>query len=267
LLSPEASASLGDPQQIQSSPRELAEVNDLDVDLLDDSILAAIIGIEQLPMPESLKSVQNRSMSLSPSPGKNYSRRPVSPPALPRTPDGRRRPKVKNTFSSQSQLYSSKPLSPTQSAESEIIQIGKSLSPTEKMTGSIAQSVSPKTRPEPFIQSKKDALPVAFSQFERTLKRSKEANVAISSRRNLVAATPAAVVATSTGSSGVEPKQRSRILRDEDDVTVFSPVLSDIFSTANPSRMPTAIASTLRDPGSELNPSNVFQASDIDSDR
>jgi cysteine-rich repeat protein len=267
LLSPEASASLDDPQQIQSSPRELAEVNDLDVDLLDDSILAAIIGIEQLPMPESLKSVQNLSMSLSPSPGKNYSRRPVSPPALPRTPDGRRRPKVKNTFSSQSQLYSSKPLSPTQSAESEKIQIVKSLSPTEKMTGSSAQSVSPMTRPEPFIQSKKaakDAPPVAFSQFERTLKRSKESNVAISSSRNLVAATPAAVVATSPGSSGVEPKQRSRILRDEDDVSVFSPVLSDIFPTGNPSRMPTAIASTLRDPGSELNPSYVFQASDID---
>ena len=267
VLSPAASASPDDPQQIQSSPRELAEVNDLDVDLLDDSILEAIIGFEQLPLPESMKSVQNRSMSLSPSPRQNYSRRPVSPPALPRTPDGRRRPKVKNTLSSQSQIHSSKPLSPIQSAESERLQTVKSLSPTEKMTGSIAQSISPKTRPEPFIQSRKavkDAPPVAFSQSERTSKGSKEANVVISSRRNLVAAAPAAVVATSNGSSGVEPKQRSRILRDEDDV--FSPVLSDTFPTAYPSRMPTAIASTLLDPSSELNTSNLFQASDIDSD-
>jgi hypothetical protein len=205
-------------------------------------------------------------MSLSPSPRQTTSRHPVSPPVAPRTPDGRRRPKVKSTLSSQSELYSLKTPSPSQSAESERLQAVKKLSSTEKIIGTIARSISPRTHSETSSKSRKvvnDTPSITFSSSVRTSKGTRQPNLGISSRRDTSAA--AAAVPTSSGSSGVAQRQRSRILRDEDG-DVYSPVVSDLFPTSHPSRMPMSIASTLSEQINDLNESDVFQASDIDID-
>jgi cysteine-rich repeat protein len=274
-LSPGASAS-ADIRQIQSSPRELVEVDDLnlDVDLLDSAILASMMGIEQWPSSQMTTSPvsPNRSMSLSPPSGQMRSPRLVSPPAVPRTPDGRRRPKVKvkGTFTLQSQSNSSEFQGSATSTMQERLRAAKSLSPTDRSSlKSFTPSFSPVTRAEPSRRSGSNA-PSTDLKSVRTSTGSRGKITGISPPPKI----SAAVAGFSSAPAGVSRIHRARVLRDADDE--LSPprgrmVLSDVSPVVPLLSMPLAAinletASTLRDHGKSAQTSDTFRASAIDID-
>jgi cysteine-rich repeat protein len=265
-LSPVISAS-ADLQQIQSSPRELAEIEDLNLqlDLEDSSILATILGMEQLPSSPITKSpvLLNQSMSLSPSSGQMSSQRPVSPPAVPRTPDGRRRPKLKTSLTPAGQTNLFGIQSSSNFTQQEKLRAAKSLSPTDRLSSkSFITSSFPITRAEPSRRSGTSEI--------------KSVQISAGGRVKMTGVSPppkviaAAAIPTSTSPIGVSRIHRARVLRDADDD--LSPprgriVLSDLSPLTPRVSMPRAAVSletesTLRDRGS--NPHDVFQASAID---
>ena len=266
-LSPFASADAQDRQQIQSSPRELGEVDlmGVDFDLLDDSVLASL-GIEGLsstrlpisPIPST------RSMSISPSSGVKDSLRPISPPAIPRTPDGRRRPKVKGGLTPQSQRQSLDPSSATQSTLQESLRAAKSLSPKERLTSKLfAQSLSPMARKESPRRSGKSISATADLEPARASTGSRVKITGISPPPRVSASAAAATTA-----SAVSRVQRTKVLHDADDDSSSPrgrPVLSDISPVTSPVRMfgaasSLAPASTIR--GSNFKATDIFQAAD-----
>ena len=272
-LSPFASADAQDRQQIQSSPRELGEVDlmGVDFDLLDDSVLASL-GIEGLsstrlpisPIPST------RSMSISPSSGVKDSLRPISPPAIPRTPDGRRRPKVKGGLTPQSQRQSLDPSSATQSTLQESLRAAKSLSPKERLTSKLfAQSLSPMARKESPRRSGKSISATADLEPARASTGSRVKITGISPPPSVSASAAAATTA-----SAVSRVQRTKVLHDADDDSSSPrgrPVLSDISPVTSPVRMAGAAsslapASTIR--GINFKATDIFQAADaVDIDK
>jgi cysteine-rich repeat protein len=264
------SASSEDRQRIQSSPRELIDLSDLnlDADLLDDTILTTIMRTQQLPASVAVSPVApSRSMSLSPSSGQNESRRPISPPAAPRTPDGRRRPKVKSPLTSEIQSN----VDVRRFAETtgqEKLRASKSLSPIDRLTSKpLSQSMPPIARHDLQRRSAKvvataaDIQPTPISKGNRTSmtgispppKVSQSANAS----KNIV-------------TSGVSRIQRLRILHDADDD--LSPPraqvgLSDVFIEMVPRTTAISIApSSMMERSGDQNASGVFRSAAFDID-
>jgi cysteine-rich repeat protein len=233
-LTPVASVS-SERLQIQSSPRELVEVDDLniDVDLLDSTILATIMDTEQLPSSQMTMPpiAPNRSMSVSPSSGKSDARRPVLPPVQPRTPDGRRRPKVNSSLTPQSQNNALEFQSPANLTARERFRASKSLSPTDRLS---LQNLAMNTimRPEPSGRADKSNV----SNAELTSTR-----VSTGSRTKMTGISPppkvsvSSVARTTNVPIGLSRIQRTRILRDADEdqsTTEGRMVLSDVYTVA-----------------------------------
>jgi hypothetical protein len=225
-----------DRQRSQSSPREMVEVGDLDVDVdfMNDSILTTMLGIEQLPsflLPVSPPD-PNQSISPMPSSIPEDSRRPVSSPNLPRSPNGRRRSQVKN-FALELQSNSNEPPQKFQSTVQGRQPSSKSLSPTPKPL---------ETSSELSSRSEKALAAKLGLELTRT---SVGKNVETTGNSTVHDGSPTAVSKASavSGTSRVQ-----RVLRDADDHS--SPprgrqdtagVLSPEFS---PIQIPTAVAAS-----------------------
>jgi cysteine-rich repeat protein len=262
------SASAEDRQLIQSSPRELIDLSDLnlDVDLLDDTILTTIMRTQQLPASVVISPVApSRTMSQSPSFGQDESRRPISPPAAPRTPDGRRRPKVKSPWTSDIQNNADVRIF-AETTGQEKLRASKSLSPTDRLTSKpLSQSVPPiarhdlQRRSAKLVATAADIQPAPISKGNRTLitgispppKVSKAANAS----KNIV-------------TSGVSRIQRSRILRDADDDLLPPGAragLSDDFIEIVPKPIASSVApSSLMDRSDDQNVSGIFRSKAFD---
>jgi cysteine-rich repeat protein len=266
-LSPVASAS-SDRLQIQSSPRELVEVDDLniDVDLLDSTILAAIMDIEQSPSTQMAMPpvAPNRSISMSPSSEKPVGLRPVLPPALPRTPDGRRRPKVKSSLTPQRQNNALEFQSPANLAAQERIRASKSLSPTDRLSSQYL-AVNTRIRQEPSSRSDKSNVSNAEFTFARasTGSRMKKTGISPPPKVSLES-----VARTTNAPIGLSRIQRTRILRDADE-DQSTPggriVLSEVYTVAPRDSIAPANFSMETDLNLRRQ-SNILQSSAIDID-
>jgi cysteine-rich repeat protein len=269
-LSPIEQASVDDQLQIPSLPRELIEMDDLNVDVSvsDDAILSTVMQIDQSPLSETMSPVSpNRTLSLSPS-GQKELRRQVSPPAAPRTPDGRRRPKVRSPLTQDIQGNSVDLKKSAQAPPQEKIRAAKSLSPTDRPSLKLLPQSMPATiRPQPSRRFPKTVASARDLQLVPSSQGTREARTGLS---------PTPKISTAVGASvtpGVPRIQRARVLRDVDDD--MSPPRARIgLSDASIEHSPLLISgsaislarSSLRDRQGDENESGVFQSAAIDID-
>jgi hypothetical protein len=257
-----------DQMQIPSSPRELVVESDVnvDVDLSDDAILSTFMQIEQSASSTNVSPAEpNRSISLSPTSGKQDQSRPVSPPVMPRTPTGRRRPKVTSPLTREIQGHKMDHQISTNTPVQEKLRAAKSLSPTDRSTSKpTLQSMPPMVRLEPSPRpSLTDPKRLSSSEGNRVSRMSLSPTLKVSAIAGALKASMP---------PGVSRVQRTRVLRDADDDLSPSRArigLSDVSIEQSPVHKPEAVVSlspSLSDrPGNE-NESGIFQSAAIDID-